>query len=374
MIELAIVLAIIALIATVSLQALTTGLVTSQISATKSGELAIKAAIINYVLRNYRLPCPATEGLTPIQPNYGREARIAAGCDTANLVAITIPIGAPAPTSFRGVVPWLTLGLSDEGGADGFNRRYSYSVTADATDPAKRTASTLPGLQGRLTLHNNIPVSLGAAPAGNQLNACSSVVTDKSCNLEGVAMIISHGTNGDGATLLSGQRMPPISGHVLEAQNSDSVNESFVTTDYSDNAANPFDDIVLAIAPSDILSVLMKDGSVASSQSTVNDLLRRTRDTLIAKIVNSTPTRGLVPIVGSVIMPTDVWGNALTYAQNTTDVCSAAAGASAFTLKSLGPNKVPDVIPATPANDDIVLSESTASLQTTIFTLGTPCP
>ena len=98
-------LAIIALIATVSLQALTTGLVTSQISATKSGELAIKAAIINYVLRNYRLPCPATEGLTPIQPNYGREARIAAGCDTANLMAITIPIGAPAPTSFRGVVP-----------------------------------------------------------------------------------------------------------------------------------------------------------------------------------------------------------------------------------------------------------------------------
>ena len=374
MIELAIVLAIMALIATVGLQAVTTRLVTSQISATKSGEQAIKSAIVNYVLRNNRLPCPATEGLTPVQPNYGREARIAAGCDAVNLTAISVPAGAPAPTSFRGVVPWLTLGLSDEGGADGFNRRYSYTVTADATDPVKRSAGTLPGLQGRLTLHNNAPATLGAAPTGNQLNACSAVVTDKSCNLEAVAMIVSHGANGDGAFQLSGQRVPPNAAHAREAENADGVNESFVTADYSDNPADPFDDIVLAIAPNDILGTLIKDGSVNSSQSSTNDLLRRTRDVVMAKIVNSAPNRGQVPATGTLTMPTDVWGNTLTYVRNTPDVCSAVAGADAFTLTSLGPNKIPNVVPPTAANDDIVLTQNTASLQTTILNLGTACP
>ena len=367
-------LAIVALISTVGLQALTSRLVNAQIATTKSGEQAIKAAIVNYVLRNNRLPCPATEGLTPAQANYGREARVAAGCDAINLTAITIPTGAPAPTSFRGVVPWLTLGLSDEGGADGFNRRYSYTVTADATDPAKRTADTLPGLQGRLTLHNNAPATLGAAPTGNQLNACSPVTADKSCNLEAVAMIVSHGTNGDGATLLSGQRMPPNAGHALEAENSDSVNERFVTSDYSDNAANPFDDIVLAVAPNEILAALIKDGSVASSQSSTNDLLRRTRDTVIAQVVNSAPTRGLVPATGTVVLPVDVWGNAFTYVRNTSDVCSAAAGVTAFTLRSLGADKLAGVNPATGISDDMVLTQTTASLQTTIFNLGAPCP
>ena len=364
------VLAIIALIATVSLQALTTRLVNSQISATKGGEQAIKTAIINYVLRNNRLPCPASAALTPAQANYGREARIAAGCNGANLTAIP---NAAAATSFRGVVPWLTLGLSDEAGADGFNRRYSYTVTADATDPVKRSADTLPGLQGRLTLHNNVPVAVGAAPTGNQLNACSVTAADKSCNLEAVAMIVSHGKNGDGAFLISGEQLPTVAGHTLEIENSDN-NESFVTTDYSENAANPFDDIVLPVAPSDILSTLIKDGSIASSQSTMNDLLRRTRDTVIARIVNSAPTRGLVPAPGTVAMPVDVWGASVTYARSTADVCSPLAGVTAFMLTSRGADKVLGVNPATGQNDDIVLTENTASLQTTIFNLGIPCP
>ena len=131
---------------------------------------------------------------------------------------------------------------------------------------------------------------------------------------------------------------------------------------------------VLAIAPNDILGALIKDGSIASSQSSTHDLLRRTRDVVIAQIVNSVPTRGLVPSVGTVVMPTDVWGNALTYVRNTPDLCSVGAGASAFTLTSYGPNKIPDVTPPTPVNDDVVVVQSTASLQTTIFNLGTPCP
>ena len=187
-------------------------------------------------------------------------------------------------------------------------------------------------------------------------------------------MIVSHGANGNGAFTLSGQRMPPNAGHVLEAENADDVNERFVATDYSDNTANPFDDIVLAIAPNDILGTLIKDGSVVSSQSSTNDLLRRTRDVVIANIVNSAPTRGLVPTTGALVLPTDVWGNTLTYVRNTADVCSAASGADAFTLTSLGPNNIPNVVPPTAANDDIVLTQNTASLQTTIFNLGTACP
>ena len=57
-------LAIVALIATVGLQAITSRLVNAQIATTKSGEQAVKAAIVNYVLRNNRLPW----GNSPICP------------------------------------------------------------------------------------------------------------------------------------------------------------------------------------------------------------------------------------------------------------------------------------------------------------------
>ena len=77
------------------------------ISATKAKEEAIKTAFISFVSRNQRLPCPAVANLVPTNPGYGVEAPNPGSCDG------TTNFGGVPNTVFRGIVPWVSLGLSD---------------------------------------------------------------------------------------------------------------------------------------------------------------------------------------------------------------------------------------------------------------------
>ena len=74
LIELAIVLGIVGLIAAGMLNAWAARLAQQRIDRTKSNAETIKTALTLFISRNNRMPCPAIAGLAPGAAGYGQEA------------------------------------------------------------------------------------------------------------------------------------------------------------------------------------------------------------------------------------------------------------------------------------------------------------
>ena len=108
LVEMAVVVFLIGILATLGITALNTQLTNAAISATQSREYTLKDALMNYLRLNKRLPCPATD-------NTGNEAR--AGGTPSNC------------TAKFGILPYATLGLPESAGLDGWNNFFSYAVS-----------------------------------------------------------------------------------------------------------------------------------------------------------------------------------------------------------------------------------------------------
>jgi len=118
LVEVAIVLVVLGLIAAATIPFITGILTYEHRSDTASRIAAVDAAIVNFVTQNRRLPCPADGTIATGAANSGVEARNAAGdCTAIN----------------SGVVPWATLGITEPTGQDGWNQRLMYRVTTGAT-------------------------------------------------------------------------------------------------------------------------------------------------------------------------------------------------------------------------------------------------
>ena len=357
LIEIAVVLAIVGLLAGGMLTAWTARLVQQRIDTTKSNADTIKMALINFVSRNNRLPCPAIAGLAPGAAGYGQEGATPGTCTGTTI------IGGMPNRAARGIVPWISLGLTSEAASDAYNNRFTYEVTLTQTN---LTAATLAAMRGILSLHANAPVAMAIAPTGNQINGCNATANDNSCNGFAVAVLVSHGKNGLGATSEGGLALTaPTSAE--ELQNAGN-NTAFLRTDYSENPANYFDDIVLALSPDDLLSPLTRDGAINSARSITQKQMDLVRDTQIHTAVST----GIVP---AGMTPTnDGWGNGLLYTQNNVNVCGAPAGANAFTITSLGSDRMIGMNAATGSNDDIVVIQSNDQLKSYIVKGGAACP
>lgn len=356
LIEMALVLTIAGLIVTSLVSLFVTQVANNQISSTRGREDAIKTALITFISRNNRLPCPAVPTLLPTDPNYGKESPTPGTCTGTAVGGFPLAIG---------IVPWIDLGLSNDAGQDAYNQRFTYAVSLLATNLNRDTVA---GMAGVINMYKTTP-----ATVANQINAN---------NLAAVA-IISHGKNGFGAYLPSGSRAPlPTGANEQENTNAD-VN--FVQADYSENATNPFDDIVAWLTPADLLSPLAKDGAIPSARSVTNDRYTLVRNTMVDYISRQPPTppplRSIPPppllmptgvpatVLGiPAIYATDGWNQPFNYVQNLTSACTNATG-PAFTITSAGPNGVlgdADDIPYPQLNSDL----NTRIAQKT----GIPCP
>lgn len=340
------------------------------ISATRTKGEAIVTALTSFVSRNHQLPCPAIANLAPNTPGYGVEAATPGTCTG------TTVFGGVS----RGIVPWVSLGLTNEQGLDAYNRRFTYFVRQQET---LRTADTVSAMRGNMTIHSGTPVGLGlnstGNPGGNQVNSCTDVAGDNnSCNLFAVAVIISHGGNGSGAFLETGIQMAGPAG-ALEQENTDN-DQRFIDTGYSSSDTNPFDDMLIVLDPDDILRPLAEDGSIPSALAVTMDRFKLIREALVAQIVNG---GGVVPGVLPVIPPLpnppqDGWGVAFVYNQIRADACQPAPvppGQTTFTLTSLGVDWLPGLNPNTLQNDDIVVSQNNDQVKLIIqMQATTPCP
>lgn len=318
LVEIAIVLVIISLIATVGLGALSTYAISQRLAALRTGQQTVRDALTNFVLKSNRLPCPAKATLPRTDPDYGREKCADASLQVSN--------------ALHGVVPWVTLGLAAEAVDDPWYRRYSYWVSRSAT---QLNANTLPAMGGSMSVHSSAPTS-----ASNQINACPGT-NDNSCNNLAVVVLISHGPNGNGAYTGDGQQLA--NGGQNEAENSDNSNEAFVRAEPSEVAGNVFDDVVLALNPEELLRPLIARDEIRSARAITDERMRETLDEVAADTINAA-TVGELP--SSIITGKDGWGRALTYARvaGVTNVCGMAPNDPAVEIRSQGfdPNVATD--------------------------------
>ncbi|HTS85829.1 MAG TPA: type II secretion system protein, partial [Usitatibacter sp.] len=119
LIEIVVVLAIVSLLlamATFATRAIT---IQQRISTTATRLATVDAALVQFVMVQKRLPCPANGTLPSSDPNAGSEDPAsrtdAAGCTT---------------NQQNGVVPWKAIGLSENDATDGWLRRITYRVDA----------------------------------------------------------------------------------------------------------------------------------------------------------------------------------------------------------------------------------------------------
>jgi prepilin-type N-terminal cleavage/methylation domain-containing protein len=233
LVELAVALAIIALLLAGALIPLSTQIDVRNSADTQRSMESIREAIIGFAQANGRLPCPADGSL----------AAGAAGAGTEQFTA-------PSCTALMGVVAWATLGLPE---TDAWGRRFSYRVSpafADsienppgtplATWNTRATAYTPPAppptflpqsVSSPVSPANQAPLcNLTTSPTLSSFALCSlgdiAVFTRGGATTTAVplgtalpAVIISHGKNGFGAWQPNGTRLNPIPAGNDEAAN-----------------------------------------------------------------------------------------------------------------------------------------------------------
>jgi prepilin-type N-terminal cleavage/methylation domain-containing protein len=271
LVEIAVVLIIAGLALGTGLAILGARLEQAKVDNTRVRAEAIRQALVNFASRNYRLPCPAAPGILQGTANYGVEREtVAAGVRTCTVVSgLVNNIGGAAPAGVsRGTVPCMTLGIPEDACVDGWDTRFTYFVANSAVQLNQINISSM---QGTMTVHQITPpagaaTTLGLAPTGNQINACSATAGDNSCNALAVAVVISHGANRAGGFTPGGAVAIPTAGvaSAYEIENTD-ADVAFIQNDYVREGVSSFDDLVIGIAPRELLVSLSQIGVVRNA-------------------------------------------------------------------------------------------------------------
>lgn len=215
LVELAVALAIIALLLGFMVVPLSTQMDQQHNSDTQRQLDLIREALIGFAVANGRLPCPAAPGTASTVAGAGTENKPGANCGITD-----------------GVVPWTTLGLPE---MDAWGHRFTYTVSQEFANDAPGTLSTflltdnggitVKSTAGGVTLASNIP-----------------------------AIVVSHGKNGLGAYRPDGTQVAGSAGDELDNANAD-------VTFISRINAPDFDDLVTWISP-----FVLKGRMVAASR------------------------------------------------------------------------------------------------------------
>lgn len=230
LIELALVLVIIGLIASSSISALTNQMRLAKETQTTAKMDTIEQAIAAYLAVNGRLPCPAHSMLPTTDTNFGLEH--CTGIASKNMTTVPADF---SQTGFidqwiiLGTIPTRTLQLPDEFMVDGWGNRFTFVITegfAGWGDGAYGTPE-------KIYYFGNTSTGL-------------LTVTDSEGGLrtdQAAYVFISHGPNGFGAWLHDGNGQRPISTDESEAENgsnNEAFNEFFVQKERTD----VFDDVI----------------------------------------------------------------------------------------------------------------------------------
>ena len=277
LVELAVVIVIIGLLATMGLSALNVQQANAAVSATKKNQETIKDALIGYLGKNKRLPCPATDEL--------------GGSDIAARNSGTSP---PNCKTNWGIVPYAELGLPRSVALDGWDNFYSYAVspqwTASLNTSGINVGNTTNNPANAFNSGNIGTIQVKIRVPANQ-NPPTNVGT-------AVVALISYGINGFGAYTIKGTQHSAPPPNTDEASNSlvpsslplASLNlASLFQREFTDKDAGygAFDDVVLWLSPNDLLTPLIKDGSMKSAEAQWVEQTSNIRDSIVDQILSS---------------------------------------------------------------------------------------
>lgn len=192
LVEMAIVLAIVALVLGTGLTIISAQQYQRKVDETRDRLSDAREALIGYAIVNGYLPCPADPTIPSGSANAGIErAHNATGC-------------APNADAVQGDLPWATLGLPE---TDAWGHRYTYRVAA------------------LFAAQSTPPVSLSTT--GDIDVGTTAGTSDLASNMP--AIVVSHGANGLGAYLPTGLQILPVPTAITnEGENTD-VDSYFVS-------------------------------------------------------------------------------------------------------------------------------------------------
>ena len=250
--EIAIVVLIIGIALSMGLKLATAKVESAAISETKSKQDLVKLALLSFLRTNGRLPCP------------DNSAAIPTGVETTPCSA--------TPANGYGVLPWQTLGISQDSVLDGWGNFFSYRVSTAAAVVAAPFAPT------PLHRFNNQNWTIHAAGGFDIRSYASAAIVPGFQSIliqnrtpgpalttearNAIVVILSHGKNGYGA------KTTRAAARIAGAANDEAVNATlgsttFINRPYSENApvgsGGPYDDIVAYLTPQDLLQPLISE-------------------------------------------------------------------------------------------------------------------
>lgn len=219
LVEMAVVLAIVALLLGGLLPTISAQIEQAKRNETRKQMDEIMAALIGFATSHTppRLPCPA--------PKATPSGAVGAGVEDCSIAAVS--------KSINGVLPWVTLGVNE---TDAWGRRFTYSV-ASAPGGAFGTS---------FTLTSTGAINIATVAGGTNYVASSAP-----------AAVISHGPNGLGAYLPTGTQITTDATHTDELANSDG-SDPFVSHDPGPD----YDDMVTWLSPNALFNRLVAAGKL----------------------------------------------------------------------------------------------------------------
>lgn len=303
LVELAIVLLIIGILMSAGLSLATVKRNAAQRDVTQTNQLAIKQALISFLGKYQRLPCPASAAASPIT---GAEAATASLC-----------------SNYYGIVPYQALGLDRSAALDGWENFITYVVSPVSITPALATTtpplttswlfkfSTTPTTAPCTTATcTNITTPSTAPTAGTYYafwpSTSTGGITVKDTTATGghtiadptngtgaVVALISYGANGLGAFNIQGGT------NTQPAANTDEFNNFkpyqtplvplVVKRDPTDSTSGggSFDDMVMIMSANDLTGPLVANGTF---QNNAMVALNQANDNVIGHVLSNVLT------------------------------------------------------------------------------------
>lgn len=251
LVEMAMVLAIVALLMAGLLPTISSQIEQQRVSESRKQLEDIRQTLIGFAVINGRLPCPAQASLDTSNANAGKEALSSAGnyCSCQSSGSTTAIYGSVTQcnqTSVAGVLPWATLGLPE---TDAWNRRFTYRVASHFADKIAANTYGTGCSPGADLLTSSFAICSPGTP--DIYDAASGTLVYEDVPL----VVVSHGSNGYGGYTTTGSQLTGAAGDELENSDDDL---SFVSHEFSTS----FDDLLTWVSPNSLINRMVAAGKL----------------------------------------------------------------------------------------------------------------
>lgn len=239
MVEMAVVVMLAGMLLAFGLSVATTTMDNSRRSTTRERQEMVRDVMVAYFVTNKRFPCPDTGSNVGNTGPDGVENRAVGGAN---------PLVTSGCSAALGTVPFATLGISREHALDGYGNFMTYRLDTARNWHLSSTFPPSPAVCPTIVIGLSV-FSAGAVQATNQA----------------AWILTSHGSNGTGAYnqgITNGSRntLPSTQPELGNTQLNPAAPAGYRSYAYSDSATAPFDDMLVFMTASELLTALVKTG------------------------------------------------------------------------------------------------------------------